>query len=132
MSLSRVSHLVLVLGELGTEELVVDPVPASQCQVLPMVAPSMPETTLKKKVTAKGKGPIHWMTRPCACKVTWVPSPSPGVSEVPRPDLPVTGPSAMPWPPLFEDSILSGGGNVGPDVPVPPGEYFQATSPGCD
>src|SRR5882724_12298446 len=72
--LSRVSHLVLVPGELGTEELVVDPVPAAQCRVLPTVAPSAPETPPKKKVAVKGKAPIHQTTRPCACKVIQVPS----------------------------------------------------------
>ena len=127
-----VSHLVIVPGELGTEELVVDPVPAAQCQVLPMVAPSVPATMPKKKVAVKGKPPIHRMTHPHAQKVTRVPSPLPGVVEVPRPDLPVTGPSATLWLPLYEDSILLGSGEIRPDVPIPPGEYPQATSLGYD
>jgi len=81
MWLLRVSHLVFVPGELGTEELVVDLVPAAQRQALPAVAPSVPATMLQRKVPAKGKAPIHRKTHPCAWKVTQVPSPSPGVAE---------------------------------------------------
>src|SRR5882724_2431031 len=61
MWLLRVSHLVFVPGELGTEELVVDSVPASQCQAPLAVAPSVPATMPQKKVPAKGKAPIRQM-----------------------------------------------------------------------
>ena len=96
MWLSRVSRLVFLPGESGTEELVVDSVPAAQHRAPLAVAPSVPATMLQKKVPAKGKAPIHWMTRPHALKVTWVPSPSPGVTEASRPDPVVARPSAVP------------------------------------
>src|SRR5882724_2995554 len=89
MWLSRVSHLVFVPGGPGTEELVVDSVTATQCQVLPMVAPPVPVTMPQKQVPVKGKAPIHQTTRPRARKVMWAPSPSPGVVEVPRPVPPI-------------------------------------------
>src|SRR5882724_10991406 len=60
--LSRVSHLVIVPGEPGTEELVVDSVPAAQCQVLPVVAPSMPATTPQKKVPVLCHGSLYSRT----------------------------------------------------------------------
>jgi len=131
-SLSRVSHLVLVLGELGTEELVVDPVPAAQCRVLPTVAPSMPETMPKKRAAVKGKAPICRTNCPHSQKVTQIPSPSPGVVEAPRPDPPVASPSAAPWPPLFEESLPLGSGKVGPDITKPPGELSPAHLLGYD
>src|SRR5882724_3825745 len=102
--------------------LVVDPVPAPQCRVVPAVVPPAPATTPVKRVAAKGKAPIRQTTRPCPHKVTWVPSPSPVVIEAPLPDLGVAGPSAALWPPLFEESILSGSGEVRANVPVSLGE----------
>src|SRR5882724_4069634 len=70
MWLSRVSRLVFLPGELGTEELVVDSVPATQRWVPPVVASPVPATTSPKKVTAKGKAPVHRTTHPHAQKVT--------------------------------------------------------------
>ena len=128
MWLLRVSHLVFVPGELGTEELVVDLVPVAQCQAPLMVAPSMPATMPQKKVPAKGKAPIHQMTHPHARKVTRVPSPSPGVTEASQPDPVVARPSAVLWPPLFEESLPSGSGEIRADVPVPLGELPQVIS----
>src|SRR5882724_5276148 len=66
MWLLRVSHLIFVPGEPGTEELVVDLVPAAQHRAPLMVAPSVPATTPQKKVPAKGKAPIHQTTCPHA------------------------------------------------------------------
>jgi len=82
--LSRVSCLYPVPDKLGTETLVVDPVPATQHQVVFMVAPPTPATMPAKKVSVKGKAPVHRTTRPHTCKVTWVPSLSPGVAEALR------------------------------------------------
>ena len=118
----RVSCLFLVPGKLGTETLVVDPVPATQHRVVLAVAPPMPATMPEQKVTAKGKAPVCWMTRPHTHKVMQVPSPSPGVAEAPRPNPPVAGPSAALRPPLFKESILLGSGKIRPDVSIPPGE----------
>src|SRR5882724_3195772 len=102
--------------------LVVDPVPSPQCRVVPVVVPPAPATMPAKRVAAKGKAPIRRTTRPHPRKVTWVPSPSPVVVEAPRHDLGVAGPSATLRPPLFEESIPSGGGEVGTNVPVSLGE----------
>ena len=85
------------------------------------MVPPMPVTMPEKKVTVKGKAPVHQMTRPRPRKVTQVPSPSPGVVEAPRPNLGAAGPSAAPWLPLFKESIPSGNGEIGADVPVPLG-----------
>ena len=98
MWLLRVSHLIFVPGEPGTEELVLD---AAQCQAPLVVAPSVSATMLQKKIPAKGKAPIHWTTRPHAWKVMQVPSPSPGVAEASQPNSVVARPSAVPRPPLF-------------------------------
>ena len=57
-----------------------------------------------------------------AHKVTQVSSPSPGVSEAPGHNHPVAGPSDTPQPPLFEEHIPSGSGEIGPEVPMPSGE----------
>jgi len=130
--LSRVSHLVPVLGELRTEELVVDLFPAAHHGVLPPVAPSTPATPLKKRAIVKGKAPICQTNHPCARKVMWITSPSPGVTEAPRPNPPVSGPSSMPQPGLFVELIPSGSGEVEPDVLVPPGELSLARVLGCD
>src|SRR5882724_6131578 len=102
--------------------LVVDQVPASQRRVAPTVVPPTPATTLAKRVAAKGKAPIRRMTHPRPRKVTRVLSPSPVIIKAPRPDLGVAGPSADSRPPLFEESIPSGSGEVGADVPVSLGE----------
>jgi len=113
---------IACVWEWETKPLVVDPVPATQRHIVPVVVPPMPATMPAKKVAAKGKAPVHWMTRPHARKVTWVPSPSPGVFEVPRPDLGVARPSAALRLPLFKESIPSGSGEIGADMPVPLGE----------
>src|SRR5882724_2980044 len=102
--------------------LVVDQVPASQRRVAPTVVPPAPATTPAKRVAAKGKAPTRRTTRPRPRKVTRVLSLSPVIVEAPRPDLGVAGPSAAPWPPLFEESVPSGSGEVGADVPVSLGE----------
>jgi len=107
---------------LGTETLVVDPVPATQCRVVPMVAPPVPETMPAKKVTVKGKAPVRRTTCPCTHKVTQVLSPLPGVVEAPRLDPVVSRPSSALQPPLFEESILSSSGEIGPNGPMPLGE----------
>ena len=122
MSSLRVSHLILALDELGTEKLVVDPVPAAQCWVLPTVSPSAPATPPKKRATAKGKAPNCQMNHPHAQKVMQISSPLPGITEAPRPDPPVVSPSAALRPPLFEESLPSGSGEVRPDVPIPTDE----------
>src|SRR5882724_211336 len=102
--------------------LVVDPVPAPQHRVVPAVVPPAPATTPVKRVAAKGKAPTRRTTHPRPRKVTRVPSLSPVVVEAPQLDLGVAGPSASPRPPLFEESIPSGGGEVGTNVPVSLGE----------
>ena len=117
---------IACVWEWETKPLVVDPVPATQHRIVPMVVPPVPVTMLVKKVTVKGKAPVRRTTCPCPRKVTRVQSPSPVVVEAPRPDLGVSGPSAVPWPPLFEESILSGSGEVGAEVPVSLGEQPQA------
>ena len=96
--------------------------PATQCRIVPMVVPPVPVTMLANKVTMKKKAPVCQMTRPRTHKVTQVPSPSPGVVKAPRPYLGVARPSAAPRPPLFEESVPSGSGEVGADVPVSLGE----------
>ena len=101
--------------EWEAKPLVVDPVPATQCRIVPMVVPPVPVTMLANKVTMKKKAPVCQTTRPRPRKVTRVQSPSPVVVEAPRP-------SVAPWPPLFEESIPSGSGEVGADVPVSLGE----------
>ena len=87
-----------------------------------MMVPPTPATTLVKKVAAKGKAPVCQMTRPCTHKVTQVPSPLPGVVKAPRPYLGVARPSAALRLPLFKESIPSGSGEIGADMPVPLGE----------
>ena len=121
-SLWRVSWLIAGVWEWEAKLLVVDPVPATQRRVVPTVVPPMPATTPVKKITAKGKAPVRQTTRPRPRKVTWVPSLSPVVVEAPWPDLGVARPSAAPRPPLFEESIPLGGGEVGANVPVSLGE----------
>jgi len=101
--------------EWEAKPLVVDPVPATQHCIVPAVVPPIPATMLVKKVTVKGKAPVCQTTHPCPRKVTWVQSPSPIVVEAP-------GPSVAPQPPFFEESIPSGSGEVGADVPVSLGE----------
>jgi len=75
-----------------------------------------------KKVSVKGKAPVHRTTHPHPHEVMQVPSPSPGVAEASRLNPLDAGPSAALWPPLFEESLLLGSGEIGPDGPMPLGE----------
>jgi len=61
-------------------------------------------------------------TRPWACKVMWVTSPSPEVSEVAVPAPSVTGPSWEMHHQLFEELAMSGDEDVGKGDPTHSGE----------
>ena len=77
------------------------------------MAPPVPAIP-PKKAAAKGKTVPHHATRPWACKVTQVVSPSPKLAGVLGPNPLIAGPSGVMQPPLFEEPLQLGGEEVGP------------------
>jgi len=87
-----------------------------------MVAPIKPPTQ-SKRVAAKGKAASHPTTRPWACKVMQIMSPTPEVAEVAAPITPVIGPSWANHPSLFEEPVMSWDEGIRKDAPMTSGKY---------
>ena len=121
MVVEGTSHFFLYSGPSADPSVVVDPVPIIHHQVCLTMALTKPATQ-PKTVAAKGKGDSCLVTQLRACKVTWLASPSPQVTEATAPASPVSGPSWVTHPPLFEEPAVLGDKDVRAGVPTTSGE----------